>query len=79
MASKRRSLDRGDLRFLGKRTAFLLLGALASAVLTVWVPWFRGSEAVWGPTLAMVLAGLAEAVNRFVADHTKGWPDESDW
>lgn len=71
MPSTRGKVDRLDYSFLLARTGFLLLGALATALLTVWVPAFHELENSWAPMIAMALTAVAELLNRVVRDNTR--------
>lgn len=71
MPSRSLALDKLDWRFLAKRSGFLLLGSLATIVLTVWVPALKDMDATWSPLIVMGLTALAELVNRFVRDNTR--------
>lgn len=71
MASRNLALDSLDVKFIAKRTGFLLLGSLATIMLTVWVPAVEELDATWAPLIVMGLTALAELVNRFVRDNTR--------
>lgn len=71
MPSRNFKLDSLDWKFLLRRSGFLLLGALATILLTVFVPAFEQLDAAWSPLIVMGLTALAELINRFVRDNTR--------
>ena len=69
MPSRRLQLDGLDWKFLLARSAFLLLGTLATILLTVWVPALEELDSRWSPLLVMGITGAAEFINRWLKDN----------
>lgn len=71
MASPSLKLDSLDWKFLLRRSTFLLLGAVSTILLTIFVPAFEELDATWSPLIVMGLTALAELINRFIRDNTR--------
>ena len=68
MPSRRLELDRLDWKFLLARSGFLLLGTVATILLTVWVPALEELDSRWSPLLVMGITAAAEFINRWLKD-----------